>query len=253
MGVHIRVVTPIIPTGLTQPSDFHGILSPPDILSYVEIDVGPSSIDSEFDEMLAAPGTVAKIIEAESEGVDAIVIDCMGDPGLRSSRECVRIPVLGPCETTMNLACMMGNRFSVLAPLSSMRVQFEHQARVYGVSSKYASTRSFDIPISNLPHASDQTRDKLLEQAIIAIELDGADTLIIGCTAMIGAAPNLRADLSKNGYHVTVIDPIPASVRIAKALVDCGLTHSQSAFQPPSEKERRGFTFMPSPLSRLKT
>jgi len=114
--MHIRVITPIVPTGLTQATDFKRILGDEHLLSYVEIGTGPESIESEFDELLASPETVEKIIQAEAEGVDAVVIDCMGDPGLRPSRECVTIPVLGPCESTMNLACILGHRFSILAP-----------------------------------------------------------------------------------------------------------------------------------------
>jgi allantoin racemase len=40
-----------------------------------------------------------------------VVIDCMGDPGLFGARECVSIPVLGPMQTAMGIAAMMGHKF----------------------------------------------------------------------------------------------------------------------------------------------
>ena len=43
-------------------------------ISRVEISRGPASIESAFDDMLAVPDTVAKIIEAERDGVHAVVI-----------------------------------------------------------------------------------------------------------------------------------------------------------------------------------
>lgn len=241
MSVHIRVVTPIIPTGLTQPSDFEGILGGDDHLSYVEIDRGAASIETELDEMLSAPDTVAKIIAAEAEGVDAVVIDCMGDPGLHAARECVRIPVLGPCETAMNLACTLGHRFSVLAVTGNMRVRFDNQARLYGAGEKYASTRAVDVPVLELNCGSETLRRKLLEAAIAAIRTDGADTLVIGCTGMVGLAETLQNDLKDAGLPAPVIDPIPATVRIAKAVVECGLGHSKLAYPTPGQKLFRGY------------
>ncbi len=241
MSTHIRVVTPIIPTGLTQASDFEGILGGEDRLSYVEVSRGAASIESELDEVLSAPATVAEIIAAEAEGVDAVVIDCMGDPGLRAGRECVSIPVLGPCETSMNLACTLGHRFSLLAVTSNMRVRFDNQARLYGAGDKYASTRAVEVPVLELRHDSDLLRQKTLDQAVAALEIDGADTLIIGCTGMVGLARNLDADLRAAGWNVPVIDPIPATVRIAKAIAETGLCHSKRAYPTPERKQILGF------------
>jgi allantoin racemase len=79
--VKLRVVTPITTKGFMCADDFARIVRPDTVLSHVDLDHGPPSIESEFDEMLAAPETVAKIIEAERDGMDAVVINCMGDRG----------------------------------------------------------------------------------------------------------------------------------------------------------------------------
>jgi allantoin racemase len=96
MKKHIRVVTPIATKGSWRSVDQKVLEGPGHEISVAEIDSDPASIECEFDEMLAVPHTVAKIIAAEREGVDAVVLDCMGDPGLKAGREAVRIPVLGP-------------------------------------------------------------------------------------------------------------------------------------------------------------
>lgn len=241
MKTHIRVITPVIPTGLTQASDFEGILGPGDHLSYVEIARGPASIECGFDKMLAAPETVACMIEAERDGVDAVVIDCMEDPGLWAGRECLSIPVLGPCQTTMNLASTLGHRFTVLSVTPNMRVHFETQARVYGAGDKYASTRSVDIPVLELKSGSAMLKERLLEQAIAAIEQDGADTLILGCTGMVGVARGLQDDLAHAGWSVPVLDPVPVTVRVAKVFVDSGISHSKRAYPTPGRKVIHGF------------
>ena len=234
MSVHIRVITPIVSTGLVQASDFEGILDKDDILDFTELDDGPASIESNYDSILAAPDTVAKIMAAEEDGADAVVIDCMGDPALIAARECVSIPVLGPCQMAMSIASTLGHRYSVLSISKATHAAFMRRAREYGLAEKYASTRSIDIRVADLRAQSDLRRERLVVVAKAAIEEDGADTLIIGCTQMFGAARQLEEDLKVEGYDVPVIDPIPMTVKFAKTFAEVGLSHSKQAFRTPA-------------------
>ncbi|MEO3416383.1 aspartate/glutamate racemase family protein [Roseovarius sp. CAU 1744] len=233
MSVHVRVITPIISTGLTLATDFEGILDDNDILDFTELDEGPKAVECGYDAVLAAPDTVAKIMAAEKDGVDAVVIDCMGDPGLIAARECVSIPVLGPCQMAMSIASTLGHRYSVLSISRSTHAAFHRRAREYGVAEKYASTRSIDIRVADLRAQSDLRRERLVVAAKAAIEEDGADTLIIGCTAMFGAARQLEEDLRTAGYDIPVLDPVPLTVKLAKTFVETGLSHSKHAFPTP--------------------
>ena len=92
MGKRIRVVTPVLSDGfLRQAEQFQPVAGWQTEISQVQIERGPASIECELDEALAVPDTVARIIEAERDGVDAVVIDCMGDPGVHAaarSRAC---------------------------------------------------------------------------------------------------------------------------------------------------------------------
>ena len=47
---------------------------------------------------------VKESIRAEKEGYDAIVIYCFSDVGIDAIRENVRIPVIGPGETSLAVA-----------------------------------------------------------------------------------------------------------------------------------------------------
>ena len=139
MAMDVRVVTPITTWGFRDKSEFRALERPDLTISHIEIETGPASIECEYDEALAVPGTIAKIVEAERDGCDAVVIDCMGDPGMLPGRECVSIPVVGPCEAAMHVASMLGHTFSVVTVLKRLRPQFEHQAQIYGVREKLAS------------------------------------------------------------------------------------------------------------------
>ena len=119
MATDVRVVTPITTWGFRDKSEFAALERPDLTISHIEIETGPASIECEYDEALAVPGTIAKIIEAERDGCDAVVIDCMGDPGMLPGRECVSIPVIGPCEAAMHVASMLGHTFSVVTVLQA--------------------------------------------------------------------------------------------------------------------------------------
>ena len=47
--------------------------------------------------------------------MDAVVVNCFGDPSVRTGRELVSIPVAGPCESSMLVAASLCDRFSVIS------------------------------------------------------------------------------------------------------------------------------------------
>ena len=245
MAMDVRVVTPITTWGFRDKSEFRALERPGLTISHVEIETGPASIECEYDEALAVPGTIAKIIEAERDGYDAVVIDCMGDPGMLPGRECVSIPVVGPCEAVMHVASMLGHTFSVVTVLQRLRPQFEHQAQIYGVREKLASVRAVSIPVLELEQDIDRTKAALAEEAARAVDEDGADAIIFGCTGMLGCAEAVRRGLLAKGHDVPVIDPVPWAVKLAASLVDAGLSHSKITYECPPSKPVVGYDIPP--------
>jgi allantoin racemase len=240
--MRLRVVTPITTTGFMCAEQIAPLVRPDTELSYVEIEHGPASIECEFDAMLATPDTVARIVAAEQEGVDAVVINCMDDPGLRAAREMVSIPVLGPCETAMHLAAMLAHRFSVVTVLDHLEPQFANQAKVYGVADKLASVRSVSIPVLDLESDEERLVEALATQSARTVEEDGAHAIIFGCTGMLGVAEAVARTLEARGITgVPVLDPLVAALKMAAAIVDLGLTHSKRTYPNPPRKAIRGY------------
>lgn len=241
MPIRIRVVTPITTKGFRGPEDARALESEGVSVDFSDIDVGPASIECVYEEMLAAPATIARIIEAERAGIDAVVIDCMGDPGLNGARECVTIPVLGPMQTCMSVAAMLGYKFSVVTVLKRIRPMATEQAAVYGLSSKLASVRAIDIPVLELEKDLAATKRALVDEAERTVIEDGADAIIFGCTGLFGCAAAVREGLLARGIDIPVIDPIPTTVSVAAALVRSRLSHSKTAFQAPPAKRVDGY------------
>lgn len=208
-------------------------LCPGTELDSVSIEKGPSSIECRYDEILAIPDIVKRVKEAEDEGVDACVVNCFGDPGVRASREVVKIPVLGPCESSLHVASSMCDRFSVITVLRSVVNLIEENAKIYGLSEKLASVRAVNISVMGL-HADDKkTAKALFEEGKKALEEDGAEVIVLGCTGMTGMAERLSRVLG-----VQVIDPLPMAVKFAEMLASSGLSHSKITFPMPPDKTR---------------
>ncbi|GGD95774.1 Asp/Glu/hydantoin racemase [Aureimonas endophytica] len=239
--IHVRVVSPITTRGFRRVEDLEALGHEGMIVSGSQIDEGPGSIECEFETAICVPDTIAKIVEAERDGADAVVIDCMADPALRPAREMVRIPVVGPSQAAMHVAAMLGHRFSVVTVMRRLRAQFENAAAIHGLSTRMASVRHVEIPVLELEDDLDATKVALVEQARLAVELDGAEAVIFGCTGLLGCAGAVREGLLAHGIDIPVIDPIPTAVNIAAALVRSGLSHSALTFPAPPQKELVGY------------
>lgn len=99
--MHIRVVTPITTHGFSTAEGFRAYVDPATQLSQVDLEHGPASIESEFDAMLATPETVARVIAAEREGADAVVIDCVSYPRLKRVGLCSLVPATRAGRSTI--------------------------------------------------------------------------------------------------------------------------------------------------------
>ncbi|NHV96807.1 MAG: hypothetical protein HA494_03340 [Thaumarchaeota archaeon] len=170
---------------------------------------------------------------AEDEGYDAVIIDCMGDPGLDAAREIAEIPVLGPCQASIALASLLASRFSIITVLKNVIPIFRDLAKKYGAADKVVSVRSIEVPVLDLEKKWNEVKAALETQGRAAAEEEKAEAIILGCTGMIGMARDLQKALG-----VPVIDPAPAALMMAEALVRLNLSHSKLKYPPPPAKNR---------------
>lgn len=239
----IRMIEPVVrkeadATALEQLSP---VASPDTELSAVFLDKGPASIESTYESALAAVGVVDKIVEAEQAGMDAVVANCMDDPGVEAAREMVSIPVIGPAETSMQVAAMLGHRFSVIGVLEADVRPFYDHATKAGLENRLASVRAINIPVLELEDR-DRTVKALVEQSSRAVRDDGAHIIIFGCTGMAGMAQDVEKGLRSEGItDVPVIDPAILALKVAEALAGMGLSHSKRTYPTPPEKEIVGY------------
>lgn len=239
--MHIHVVAPVTTPGLSTAEHFTPYARPGTEVTVSIIDDGPASIESHFDEVLAVPGILLEVARADAAGADALLIDCMGDPGLSAAREISPNLVMGPAQTSMHVAAMLGLNFSIVTTGASVLPIFHDLVRRYGLTDQLCSIRPVEVPVLEL-HAGDRVGELLTAEALRAVEEDGAHVIVLGCTGMRGWAARIAAALEAAGHPgIPVIDPVIATLKITEALVDLGLVPSSRSHPRPPKKPFVGY------------
>ena len=199
-----------------------------DIMGVTE---GPASIESMYEEYLSIPATAKEIFRLEKEGYDAAILGCAGDPGLDAMREITsKMLVVGPAETSMLTAAMLGHKFTVITIDESMIASTEELVFKAGVLNKLASVRAVSIAVLDLAVNRKATLKKIIEVSRKAVEKDRADSLVLGCMSM--GFLNVADEIS-NVLNMPVINPSKVALKMTESLIGSGLLHSKKAFALP--------------------
>ena len=147
----------------------------------------PKNYISQADMVLADFGILEAGLNAKKEGFSAVCIDTMSDSGVDALRSCLDIPVIGPGQTSMLCAMMMGNKFSIITMWKSWFHLYDKNIKNLGIKDKVASIRSINVKPDNqslLAGKEEEIFPLLLKAAQSAVENDGADVIILGSTTM---------------------------------------------------------------------
>jgi allantoin racemase len=131
----------------------------------------------------------------------------------------------------MLTALMLGDKFSVLTMANRWKPLYKKALDELGLHHKCASVRSIEMATDNQALLSGKEEDvfPLLEKAAYeAIQIDGAEVLILGSTTMHQAHVWLSQRLP-----VPVINPGPLSYKMAEAALGLSLSQSRMAYPKP--------------------
>lgn len=229
--VKILVVNPVVGDQWTEQDRAYlqGIVDPGTEVEVVGLTKGPRSIETFYDEAHAAPD-ILRVIREKEEKVSAIVVNCFADPAVDAAREITDKPVLGPAATSMSIALHLGAKFSVISILPNTAACVEQQAVKLGLERRLASAIGIDVPVLELEKDPAKTVEAIVRAARTAVEQDGAEVIILGCTGMATLAAEVRKKLD-----IPVIEPAATTVKVAEALVKLGLHHHRGrSYLPPS-------------------
>lgn len=193
-------------------------------LTVVNPDVGPLSIESQYDRELVKPQVVDLVRRANQEGYDVVVIACFSDPGLDAAREISEIPVVGIEEATLHVAAMLGHKFSPVTAFPIHIPTRDLHARMRGFKHAYASTLVANMSVLEMDANPGTTKQRILDVARRAVAEDGTEVIVLGCAGLSGYAGDIERELG-----LLVLDPTAVALKIAEMLADLGLHHSKTA------------------------
>jgi len=200
-------------------------------ITVVNLRKGPESIEAFYDEAFAEPWVVQEVEKTPTQGFDGAIIYCFGNPGLYAAREAVDIPVVGIGEAAITLGTMLGYRMGIIVELVHAVHRVWRTVKLMGMSERVATVRSANIPVLDMDQR-ERLRSSLLEASRAAVEIDGADVLVLGCGSMFGIRQEIEA-----AFGVPVVEPGPAALKLVESLLALGLHHSKRAYPcPPGRK-----------------
>lgn len=180
---------------------------------------------------------------AEREGFDAVLIGNIGDPGLREAREIAGIPVLGLCETSLHLACMMGGSFALVTANEKFTPRILENVRRYGLEGRLAGVERMTVErLVDLDagFADPSARERLTGEfrAAAARAAAGGAEVVIPCVGVLMA---LLADagIHAAGQGAPVLNGILTLVKMGEAvtrmhrLMGGRFTSRRATYAPP--------------------
>lgn len=201
----------------------------------VQIPHGPEALESYYDESVAAPYLIQAVREANAEGYDAVVIAAFCDPAIEAVKEISDIPVYSLEETTLSVALLVGNRFSILTEKKHKVSVKQQHVRKMGLEARFASVRPLDMGVTEIACEPERVRQKGIEIGRQMVEEDGAEVVVMGCASMAGYSADMEAAL-----HVPVLDPVSITFKVAEALTELGIRHSKiGLYATPAPKAFR--------------
>jgi allantoin racemase len=204
-----------------------GICNPDTEIEMIKNSEGPLSIESEFEHQEASVQIIKTIMKLKSQGYDAFIPWCGGDPGITSGREVTAVPVVGPFQSSCSIAILLGYKFSIITPSTNPRL-IEERIHSLHLGDRLASIRMLNIPVLELRQDISKTINILKDMAQKMIQEDGADVIILSCLGLFGVPSQLMGLI-----QVPIIDPAWAAVKMAETIVTMGLKHNKIAYPYP--------------------
>jgi allantoin racemase len=200
----------------------------------VEVDTlcpanGPESIEGRFDEIVSAYWTLDCVMQVASN-YQGVVVACFGPhPAIEGIREATSLPTLGIMEASILYALPLGARFSIVTTSPRWQPLLEEGVRMLGVESRCASVRSTGLAVLDLDRLpAEQVCRRLVDEARLAVESDGAEVILLGCAGMAGLQESVSA-----ATGTPVVDAVWAGVIMTGALALGGAhTSKRNLYRP---------------------
>jgi len=204
---------------------------------------GVAYIETRFEALIGAYAT-AQLAAEHHGGHDAVIVAAFGDPGLAGIREVMPVPVLGMTESALATACLLGQRFSIIAISQRIQAWYREVVEANGLIGRLASIRALNQELVNIGSVQAEHAEALHTLCERAVREDGAEVIVFAGAPLAGLARSMQGQLP-----VPLVDGVSSAVRHAQTLF--ALQPGKAvlgSFAPPPAKPNRG---LPDAIARL--
>lgn len=187
-------------------------------IDYVTLAAGPPGIETD-DQVQAVVAPLRDLMQSHLPRAHAFVIACFSDPGVAQLREEIDAPVYGIGESAYRSAAADGQRFGVISIVDESVPRHRQHIERLGLAGQLAGDRPLQLSVLELADAA-RTRARLREVATTLREVDGAQSLILGCAGMA-----VYRDALQNEMGCPVIDPCQAAITAVLTAFGSELAH----------------------------
>ncbi len=131
---------------------------------------------------------VERFIVAGNEGFDGAMVACSGDPGVAEARSIVSMPVVGPMEAALHLACAYGRKVGIATVADRSWSEYcETMVDAYGLGGRLAGVMRIPMPSQEAFTTGFMTPDvvaKQIEETAAQLVEQGANSVVIGSAGL---------------------------------------------------------------------
>lgn len=157
------------------------------------------------------------MLESYQNGYEAIGLNCFYDPCLEVAREMMNIPIVGPAQSSMLIASLMGAKFGIVTFHPKAIPDYENMIRFYGFDNKALNRpvrslrQSFDKQMEGVTNPQPTIED--FREVATELVRDGAEVIIPGCLIL---SPILVKGKVAEVESVPVLDVVSVVIKFAE-------------------------------------
>ena len=152
-------------------------------IDVIGLNAGPCALETVEDIRASESAVFEQAIGLDLESCDALLVDCIFDPGVEALHEALPIPVFGPLRTALSQLPVIAPNFGMVTRAQGHGDVFRGLIEGYGFAEQLVAIRTLALPYQQArkPENFDSAMRKALKAVV---EEDGARAVVMGSTTM---------------------------------------------------------------------
>lgn len=216
MSITIRAVTPIDVSAeeIARRQRRYDALSPRGVRVVLEnLPDSPPQLDSAAACRASEAMVVTELLQTDPERYDAVLADCVLDPGLETLEQQARVPAFGILKLCCGVLAGAAHRFGAVARNQAIADELEARVLAHGHAERFDRVAVLNLALEDIDRT--ERWNEVLGTAAREFETSATSVLINGCSAV--------DVLPRAGSTVAVVDPTALALATLGLMVARGL------------------------------